>query len=193
MDETSFANAIAVVDYLKMRGWRIKKSAVYLHIKQGKLRPEIDGAFRVKVVDKYARTFLKLLGDGQAVSAGLDKLQERRLKADTEKLEAQSQYWGTKAKIGAGLYVEKASFEVELALRASIFQQGIVNFIREKTPDLIRRAEGDLKLVPEVTEYLLGQVEDWLDIYSKPQEFTVVIDDDVVKNIEEEESGEKEE
>lgn len=179
MDETSFQNVLAVVDYLSMRGWRIKKSAVYAHVKQGKLRPEADGSFRARAVEKYARSFLKKIGEGPTFAAGLDKLQERRLKAEAEKLEAQASHWTIKAKVEAGLYAEKATFERELAWRAIVFRQGLQNFIYGQTPEMIRRAEGSLALVPDVTEFLLGRLDEWLAVYSEPGEFKVEIAGDV--------------
>lgn len=75
---------------------------------------------------------------------------------------------------------------MELAGRAAIFRQGIENFIMRQTPDLIRKANGDQKLEPEVRQFLMEQAEDWLKTYSEPMEFEVVIDAEVVKNIEDE-------
>jgi len=54
-------NLLAVVEYLAARGWKIKKTAAYQHRKEGKIRPQKNGSFRIGDVEKYATVFLKRL------------------------------------------------------------------------------------------------------------------------------------
>lgn len=164
-------NLMAVVDYLNGRGWKIRKSAAYKHHKEGKIRPQSNGAYRITDVEKYAATFLKRLDGGK--EGVLDAYQNEKQAAETEKLKAQARHWGMKAGILEGLYVEKGLFERELAKRAAVFKNDIENFCRAQAAGIINVVAGDAARTPDLIEYMLDQAENWLDRYAEEKEFRI--------------------
>jgi len=167
-----FDNILGVVDYLDLRGWKIKKSAAYKHSKEGKLRPREDGRYSQKDVDKYARTFLKPK-DSSFLSGAIDAMQSKKLQAETDKLVAQAEHWSIKAKVAAGQYVPRDLFELELAKRAAVFKNDIESFIRAQALGIIHLVDGSADKAPDLIEYMLDQAEDWLDRYAEEKEFKV--------------------
>ena len=168
-EEPTLPNLLVVVDYLSSRGWKIKKSAAYQHQKDGKLRPQKNGAYRISDVEKYATNFLKRL-DGVKADE-LDAMQQEKLRAEVDKLKAQAEHWTMKAKVFSGSYVEKELFEKELAKRASVFRSDLENFSRTAAAGIIAVVSGDPLKVPDLIEWLLAKVEDFLDRYAEEKEF----------------------
>jgi hypothetical protein len=165
-------NLLAVVDYLGKQGWSIKKSAVYKHQKEGKIRPGKDGRFRIQDVDAYAEKYLQRLDGSDPV---LDSLQEKKLKADTQKAEAQARHWRLKTKIAEGLYIQRDEYERDLAARAAVFKLDIENFIRSQASEIIHIVEGDESKTGDLIEFMLDRAEGWLDRYTVKKSFKVVL------------------
>jgi hypothetical protein len=164
-------NVPAIVEYLDARGWKAGTSTIYKHQKEGKIRPQQDGTFRIADCDKYAATYLKHK-DGTG-SMKLDTLQQEKLQAEIAKTKAQAEHWEIKAKASSGAYVPKELFERELARRAAVFRNDLENFARSEADGIVAAVEGDPSKVPDLIEYLLGRVEEFLDRYSREREFTV--------------------
>jgi len=58
-DKTEFKNALEISGYLEAEGWKVAKSTIYKHIKEAKLRPDIDKKhYSLKAVLRYAKAFL---------------------------------------------------------------------------------------------------------------------------------------
>jgi hypothetical protein len=70
-----FDNLFGVLAYLQHAGWKIKKSNIYQHRKEGKIVPDADGTFTSAAVEKYARTFLKQIATGKRVTEASDDMQ----------------------------------------------------------------------------------------------------------------------
>ena len=170
-DEKSLANILAVVDYLSGQGWKVRKSAVYNHKKEGKLRPQPDGTFRIADVERYAETYLRRK-DGTE-SGKLDKLQQEKLIAEIDKTKAQARHWTMKAETFSGAYVPKELFEAELAKRAAIFRNDLETFAAAEAGGIVSLAAGDAGKISDVIEWILGRVEDFLARYSEEKEFKV--------------------
>jgi hypothetical protein len=80
-----FDNLLAVLSFLQNGGWKIKKSNLYQHRKDGKIIPDSDGTFARSAVEKYARTFLKQTATGKRVTEASDDMQ-RDILEQTKKL-----------------------------------------------------------------------------------------------------------
>jgi hypothetical protein len=169
----SLSSILPVVEYLAAKGWKIKKSSAYKHVQQGKIRPGKDGLFYIKDVEKYARTFLKRIETGQKMSVTLETMQKKRLKAETEKLEAQAKHWTVKAKVSEGSFVDRHAFELALAQRAAVFKNDIESFIRGNAEKIIILAGGNANKTPDVIEYMMDKAAEWLNRYADEREFAV--------------------
>jgi len=170
-DEKILPNALAVVDWLNDQGWKVRKSAFYKHRKEGKIRPQADGTFRIADVEKYATVHLSRK-DGSE-SGKLDKLQQERVLAETEKSKAQAKHWVTKERILSGSFVPKDLFERELTKRAIVFRNDLETFGQSEAAGIVNLVKGDANLIPELIQYMLGKFEDVLDRYAREREFKV--------------------
>ena len=167
----SLPNALAVVDWLNGQGWKIRKTTIYQHRKEGKIKPQADGTFSIEDVEKYASTYLKRK-DGTG-SGKLDRIQQEKLLAETEKSRAQAKHWITKERILSGSFVPKDLFERELTKRAILFRTDLETFARSEAASIANLIKGDVNLIPELTEYMLGKFEDMMDRYAQEREFKV--------------------
>jgi len=170
----TFQNLVGVLAYLKERGYKASKSSLYLHAGQGKIHPRKDELFHVKDVEKYAKIFLKRRGGGpQHSSSGIDSLQKERLSADTLKMQAQALHWQTKTQILTGAFVPRELFEMELAKRATVLKNDLESFARSQAPGIISMAEGVPEKAPDLIQWLLNCIEDFLARYGEEREFRV--------------------
>jgi len=191
-DEKILPNALAVVEWLNDQGWKVRKSALYKHRKEGKIRPQADGTFRLVDVEKYAAVHLSRK-DGSE-SGKLDKLQQERVLAETEKSKAQAKHWTTKERILSRSFVPKDLFERELTKRAIIFRNDLEAFGQSEAAGIVNLVKGDPDLVPELIQYLLGKFEDVMDRYAREREFKVLLppqetDLDMTRDEDDEEEG----
>lgn len=170
-DEKVLQNALAVVDHLAAQGWKVKKSTVYNHRKEGKIRPQPDGSFRIADVVRYAETYLRRKDGGQ--SGKLDKLQERKLIAEAGKTEAQEEYWRNRNRAASGSFIPKEEHERDLARRAAVFRSDLETFARSEAGEIVSLVVGDAGKIPELVGWMLGQFDGFLANYSEERTFTV--------------------
>jgi len=138
-----FTSLHGVQQYLDSLGWKVSRSGIYKHQREGKLRPRDDGTYNLKDVDKYATTFLKRK-DGSSTTDDLDRKQGEKLDAEIKKVRAQADHWELKTKIAQGLYIEKALFEHELAARASQYKTDLINLAHTKAEAIVKRIVGNM-------------------------------------------------
>ncbi|MCU0589873.1 MAG: hypothetical protein MUC33_01415 [Desulfobacterales bacterium] len=161
---------LEVVRYLEgLDKYRVKQATVYRHRDQGKLRPQSDGTFLVKDVERYAGTFLKLKdgSGGLKMRPASPAVADDKAAAEARKVSAQAEHWEIKTRILKGEYVERSAFEAALARRAAVFKSDIENFIRSSSAEMIKLVSGDDLKAPDVIEYMLEASERWLARYSE--------------------------
>lgn len=174
-DEERFPNLLRVLEYLKAQGWKIGKSALYQHRREGRIRQEADGTFARKAVDRYARTFLKRLDGSGRKEDEIEALQRAKLKAEKEKTEAQARHWELRTKIERGYYVKRSEVETALAARALVLRSGYEDFVRAEADQVVRLVEGNPERAPDLVRYLLEAGEAWFDQYAEDREFVAVL------------------
>lgn len=167
MEEMTFKNAFAVLQHLAGQGWKVGKTIFYCHVKEGKLRPREDGAFELAAVNKYAKAFLKRsAGTGRISTDEIDRLHEKRLRAEVEKTEGQAQVWTSKARILNESYVPRDLFETELAKRALVYRNDLEGFCRSEAAGIIAYIDGDSGKLSDLIAFLLEKVNVFLERYS---------------------------
>lgn len=160
-------NILAVVAYLKgLERYKVSQAAVYRHRDHGKLRPQPDGSFLVRDVDRYAATFLKLRDGSGGLTTRPPAIADDKAAAEARKVSAQAEHWEIKTRILKGEYVERVVFEAALARRASIFKSDIENFIRSNSAEMIKLVGGDDLKAPDVIEFWMEASERWMARYS---------------------------
>ena len=166
-------NIAAVVDYLKAAGYLISKSSVYEHHKAGKLKGPAKGPFAAGDVDAYARACLKRDGGGDGDELDLDDPAFQKSSGEGRRAIAQAEHWERRNKIAAGLYVEKALFEHNLAGRARIFRSDLENFARSEAGAIVALVGGDETKTPDLIEFQLAEFNKILGRYAANPELTV--------------------
>ncbi len=167
--EKIFRNMLEVVDYLQGQGWKIHKSKAYGDRKAGRIKPQTDGTFLASDADKYAAYWLDPLSEAEMENVD----QNRKLKAEADKQEAQAKWWGLKTEIESGRYVRREEMEEQLAARAAFLKTDFENFFRSHATEMVIIVTGDQAKTPDLLAFGLSAVGDWLDRYAKQGEFTV--------------------
>jgi len=190
-------NVAAVRRYLKNKNWKISKTQIYEHVEQKKLKRNDEGYFSISVVNKYALKYLKKT-DGSKPSKAHAEVQERKYEAEVRQYVASAELKEIKAGILKGDYVRKGDFERALAERALLFKRDIENFCRSKPTDIINLVDGKKEKIPDLIEYLLKETAAWLNCYAVDREFKVpaesrqLIEDKILKEEEDDDSGSQE-
>ena len=163
---------LEVLDYLKSKGYKCAKSALYNHVNAGMLVKRA-GEFAEKDVDRYAALNLKLENGSQALTDGLEDLQRKKLIADAEKAQAQAEHWSLKTKIETGQYINRDLFFGEMAARASVLKSDLEGFVRSSAGAMVNLCDGDQVKVPDVIDYWLGRLETFLGRYAEDKVWEV--------------------
>jgi hypothetical protein len=165
----SLPNPTAIATYLHKCGYKVSKSAVYNHTKDGKLRPQADGSYAVADVDTYAKLYLPLLA---GAPSEMDGAQRAKLAEETRKTRAQAAHWEIKAAEAAGAVVPADWKEKDLAARAIVLRSDFSNWAHTECARMISLVNGDPELLPDLIAFTLAAGEMWFARYSGDREFT---------------------
>ncbi len=160
-----FSSIPKVHQFLVGEGWKISRAQLYNHHKLGYLAADKKGRYREDDVNLYAEKFLNRL-DG-AAGVNLDEAAVSKQEADTRRAVAQAKHWELRTKVDSKAYVPRDLFERELAARALVFKSDLLVFCRSQAAEIIARVNGDATMAPELIDYLVGQVEVFLDRYAR--------------------------
>jgi hypothetical protein len=167
----TFANVLAVFEYLKKAGWKIGKSLVYEHRKSGMLRPSKDGLFHLADVERYIA--IAQLENINNPTGKLEKFAEEKARIELEREKEKLAYDKHKNKLARGMFVPREAFEQELAKRAAVIKSDGENFFRGGAEKTIAMVGGDPSRAPALIEYQLDAFADWLNRYAGDKEFKV--------------------
>jgi len=169
----SFSNLQEIVDYLKGEGFRVSRSSIYRHHHEKKIKPGKDGAYPLGVVLKYANRFIKRIDGASIQSKKTEDLQDRRLKAEIEKLESQARAATIRADVLTGSYVERGLFETELAKRALFLKNDLVSFWHARAGAIIALVNGDSSKIPDLIFFGSEAVDEWISRYARDEKFPI--------------------
>lgn len=190
-DEQPFNNIQEALVYLKESGWKVTKTSLYRHQKEGKLLPRDDGKYHQRDVDKYARTFLKQQSTGKRVQEKQDELQRKKLDIEIKNLEIDNRRKQRADDREEGLYIARKQMELEFAALAGILDASLKNWIQAGAADWIRLVNGDIKKAGELIMVLNRDLDGHINYLSRDREYEIVIDEE--ENDTEPEPGEEEE
>ncbi|MCK9570085.1 hypothetical protein M0R72_14170 [Candidatus Pacearchaeota archaeon] len=145
-----FDNLFRVLAYLQHAGWKIKKSNLYQHRKEGKIVPEADGTFTSAAVEKYARTFLKQIATGKRVTEASDDMQ-RDILEQTKKLnELKIKREQRRNDIEEKKYISAQDVRAAAFAKARAVRDAILNISDRIAP--ILAAESDSMKIKEILD-----------------------------------------
>jgi len=162
-------NLLAIVKYLQEKGYKIRKSAIYNHKAAGKIRPNKEGKYLLKDVEKYAQTYL----ESGAKAPPRDNLQEQKLQEEIRKARGQADHWEKRNRdIDAEV---DARVGRKCAEKFILFKTTMLNFFRSDTPRLCAIFAGDPTHIPEALTHLIEGLESALAPLAEAAEFVVTI------------------
>ena len=176
--EKPFPTIADVLEHLKADDWRVTKTSLYRHQKEGKFIPQRDGSFARKDIDKYARTWLKQQSTGKRVSEKMDELQRQKLEKELAKLDIQMKRDELAYGKEAELYIPRELMEIELAGRAGVLDAGLKHWVQSRAAEWIRTAGGDTGKVGTLINLMTRDLDEHLNSYAASLSFQVVIDVD---------------
>lgn len=174
--EKPFATLADVLDYLVSSGWRITKTSLYRHHREGKISPQRDGAYAVRDVDRYARAFLKETATGKKVSAKVDELQRQKLERELANLDLEIKRKALAYDRDTQRVINRDLVEIELAGRAAVLDAGLKHWIQSRAAEWTRLVAGDIGKVSELVNLMTRDVDEHLNSYASPIEYQVVLD-----------------
>ncbi|MFH1033815.1 MAG: hypothetical protein V1806_04855 [Pseudomonadota bacterium] len=160
----TFKGPNAVAAHLREEGWKVGKSAIYNHVKEGKLRPRADGLFDETAVLRYAQKHLKR-ADGSG-SENLEALQAKKVRAEITRAEVQAAKMQLQQDILEGKFITRVEHERDLATRARLLKSDLFAWGRLYVEELVQTVNGDPARAPEALAFTERHIEDWLNRYA---------------------------
>lgn len=188
VEERPIGTIAAVLEYLKTEGWKTTKTSLYRHQSEGKFRPQKDGTYREKDIDKYAKTWLKQQSTGKKVSEQLDELQRKIRVQELQNQELEYERKKFLHERDLGKFIPREQLELELAARAGVLDAGLKHWIQSRAADWIRAANGDTKKVGDMINMMSGDLDEYINSYASTKEYQVIIDGKEEAEIEEQET-----
>jgi hypothetical protein len=177
-ESISFDTIADVLDYLVDSGWKVTKTSLYRHQKEGKIQPCPNGTYLQKDVDKYAKAFLRQKSTGRRISERRDELQRRKLELEIETIEIDKKRKLLAYNKDQGQLVPREQMEIELAMRAGVLDAGLKHWVQSNAAAWIRAVSGDMKKVGEFINLMSRDLDEHINRYAASSEFQVVIDAD---------------
>ena len=176
VDEQPLNNIQEALVYLKESGWKVTKTSLYRHQKEGKLLPRDNGKYHQRDVDKYARTFLKQQSTGKRLQEKADELQHKKLDIEIKNLEIDNRRKQRADDKEAGLYILRKQMDLEFAVLAGTLDAALRNWVQSGTADWIRMVNGDIKKAVELIMVLNRDLDGHLRDLSRDREYEITID-----------------
>lgn len=183
----SFSTLPEVLDYLVDSGWKATKATLYRHKDEGKIIPRNEGAYILKDVEKYARTFLKQKSTGKRISERIDDLQRRKLERELELADLEYKRKLFAYEKEQEKYLPRDQMELELAARAGILEAGLKHWVQSRVGDWISTVNGDGKRSGELINIMLRDLDQHLNNYAATKEYQVIFEGDSQETMEDRE------
>jgi hypothetical protein len=181
-----------VLNYLLDSEWKVTKTTLYRQHKEGKISPRPDGAYALKDVEKYARTWLKQKSTGKRIAEKLEELQRRKLEMELSNLELENKRKALAYGKDVSSLIPREQVENELATRAGILLAGFKHWIQSRAAEWIRLTDGDTRKVGDLINLMNHDLDEHINSYAAPLDYDVIIDAEDAETTEAQEIREKE-
>lgn len=175
-EEKPLASIAAVLEYLRASDWRVTRTSLYRHQKEGKIAPRRDGLYALRDVDKYARTWLKQKSTGKRIAERAEEMQAKKLALEIRILEEDERKKKFANDREAGLYIPKELMEIELAGRAGVLDAGLKHWIQSRAAEWIRTVGGDTKKVGDLIVLMNRDLDEQINSYAGALSYQVVVE-----------------
>jgi|GEM_PF-3923793 hypothetical protein len=168
----SFSTALAVTAYLTEQGYKVRKSTVYNHHRQGLLRKRKNGTFALEDVNRYAAANLQRLDGTTAATPQLDQAQLDRLALENRRTLAETELAELKLESRRRDLIT-GPLQQELAARLIVLRSDMENFFRGQVLAIVNTVAGDPQRVPDLLSFCLTALETWLARYCQDREYRI--------------------
>lgn len=175
-EDKPLRNIAAVLDYLRALDWRVTKTSLYRHQKEGKLAPRRDGLYALRDVDRYARIWLKQKSTGKKISEKLEELQRKKLDLELDNLDLDNKRKKLAYDKDMERYIPKEFMEIELAGRAGVLDAGLKHWVQSHAAEWIRTVGGDTGKVGDLIILMNRELDEHINSYASSLSYQVVID-----------------
>lgn len=151
MPDSGYQNIMALVNSLKQRGYKIKKTKAYTDAKNGILRIQDDGSINAIDVRAYELT-LSLARDRQP-SADILTAVETKAELEAEHIRLKNEKMRFDIERESGKYVLAENFFQEISERETVFMAGLEYLVATRVPyylSLIGASETKRGILEEV-------------------------------------------
>jgi hypothetical protein len=174
-----FKNRVAALKHLQERGYKIKKSKLYKDAAAGVLRVEKDGSILRSSIERYLdHPEAGLAGHLETVAAGRDldlkDLAREKIKAGLEKEKAQTEKIRFELERERGQWLPRDDFEMELASRAAVLDQGFKTAVQMHCEDWIHMVGGRVSAAQELKTAICDEIDRMLADYVSMKSFQVI-------------------
>ena len=168
-----FATQALVLSYLKDQGFKIGKSSLSNHVRQGLLRKK-EGVFLQADVDDYGRLHLQDSDSGERVSDKKTRsLQMQKLKNEAALKKEQYLKAKLEREIQEGKFVPRDLVGIEQAAKAAVIDAGIVHTIRANSAAWIDLVGGDQAKEGELIQAMIDVFRVLVNEFASTESFTV--------------------
>jgi hypothetical protein len=172
--ERLFSNLLEIIEYLDAEGWKISKSSVYNHAKEGKIRPDIGKNYSMKAVINYAKTHLTTKSTRQKTRS--EELQRDKTLAEIERIKEATLVDKIKRLRSEGELIEKNQVYLELAGRAAVLETDLKGMIQMRAGEFVDIVDGDEKKTGNLVRELTAEVDRVLNDFATTKEFQVIFE-----------------
>lgn len=170
--EREFKNLLEVSEWLDLQGWKLSRSTLYKHAKDGRLRPDQRGLYPQKAIEKYAIQWLKKKTDVEHVK--LEKLAEEERKERIGYQSALRKKMEMQLAVLDGKFIPREQMDFELVARAGVLDAGIKALVQLRAEEWIRAAGGSHQKIAEFTRLVLADFDDLVNGFSTTKQFQVM-------------------
>ncbi len=158
-----------VLEYLS-NDWKVTQTTLYRHHKHGKLIPQPDGTFRIKDVEKYARTFLKQKSTGKLLNEKLDELQRKKEELEVETLEIRKKRETLALGKEENRFIPREQLELDISSRSGHLKSVLNYWIQSCAAEWVQTVEGDTRRVGELINLMLKDLQKHINSFFATRE-----------------------
>lgn len=163
----------AVLAYAEENNRKLGKTKLFKDIRDGRLKKQADGTFRLRDVDRYMAT-LSPAGTVDAVAERAADRQRRKEEADIRKAEASAKREEFDLAVKMGKFVPRDQVHAELAARAVTLSTGLKTAFEARGLDFVAACGGNPKKAAALVELLENVMDEAFNEYSREIEFEVM-------------------
>ena len=189
MDNQTFKSVLEVLAFLNDEmGRKVNKSKLYKDRALGRLRVEPDGSYSLKSVKQYALSLPLLSGVDVKMAGQAETIALRKALADAEKAEESARLMAFKREILEGKHIPRSQFELLLAGRAVMLEEGLRGMVERDCAELIEAAGGVPQNARAFCDLFVDKLELLLTEYTRLDEIEVEFEADSTDFVEEDDA-----